>query len=39
MRQAPWWQFWNPMSGFAGGAIAGTLIATAIVIYLAKHWS
>lgn len=26
----PWWKFWHPMSGMAGGLIMGALIGIAI---------
>lgn len=27
----PWWHFWNPLSGFVGGAIAGLLLPAALI--------
>lgn len=25
-KKCPWWKFWNPSSGFLGGAILGVLL-------------
>lgn len=32
MNDVKWWQFWDPMSGFLGGAFFGTLLALVLQV-------
>lgn len=37
MKQVPWWHFWNPMSGLAGGIVGGAVIAILVIVLLEYH--
>lgn len=30
---APWWRFWNPMSGLKGGLVAGLVLAVMVIAF------
>lgn len=36
--ERPWWQFWHPNSGIAGGAIMGIVIGLLVFVPILFGW-